>query len=363
MSDGGETVTLGKRDVLVSTQICRACKEKIVSSGQQNFTFQKKSRLKRVRRFSSVSKIPAPLETSMGTQTSSSSPADYFGFAKKVPLAKMELEEIVKIRSKQLKLTPSVFPFKTKRFTNLAIFIIKTLFGQKVTQKSFEKLSGLERQLLLLTLKKKGLLAESAVSLCYQDLSSLCPMTGKRVEENLKFIVNRGMRFLRRGFAGIILPNPEFYPNSVGRDISSSETQQRAFYSYYFEESVALTGLSLNRFFFPVNQKDRKAINNWITPKTVSKLYFRSLLISPLFVKDFRFFLEKELLSEIKWDIVKKVSRMVKQWVDFLKTKTDKELLEWVELNFRENKKCKLAWGLDEVRIAIGQTLKQLPQL
>ena len=272
-----------------------------------------------------------------------------------------------KLLSKHLVLSPKAFPFKIRQFKEMVLILVKVLFCREVSEAEFERLTVPEKKLIALTLRKKKLLRSPEPDITFAQIQNLEALGGKRIEENLKFIMNRGLRFLKRSFIELVLKHPPSFPNLRNVDLTDPDVQQRAFYSYYFEESARLTGLNLQRFFRPkysatTSKGTRDLKKGWLMPKTISKLYFKSLLISPLFVKDFRFFLETELIAEIKWDILKKVTRMCKQWNDFLKKGKMISLLEKVEKNFESNPKCKLAWSVEEVRIAIDQTLAQLPK-
>ena len=182
----------------------------------------------------------------------------------------------------------------------------------------------------------------------------------KRFEENLRFIANKIFRFLQTAFKTHKFPSlvDGLKPKYQGK--SQNAKFAYSFFGYYFQKYAKATGMEIEPFFHPNAQRIKDLDSKSLVPKTVSQHYMKSLRVSPPFINDCLFYLNKIIVYDAEHDIVNKTRKLCQDWETILRENDQEHLLKVMDENFWNNPKFKLPWTVDEVKMAIDQMLKIL---
>lgn len=179
----------------------------------------------------------------------------------------------------------------------------------------------------------------------------------KRLEENIKFVFKKSIRFLQEIFRIKIYPGTTRFLKKKFRTLCPLKRFEYAFYGYYFGHAASRLNLPIENFFLPRHSKEYVGQKGKMIPKTVSLNFINLVKKSDLFVRDLEFYLSHGMIKEIRWNIVDKTKRMCMDWEAKLLEKNSKDLILWVKNYFENNAKCKLPWSSEEVRISIQSVM------
>jgi hypothetical protein len=271
---------------------------------------------------------------------------------------KIDKETVIKITNELFPLKSSRLLVKCKILENLNKILNSLLLNEPISESIIFSLSNVEDECLKLFLLRKKMIqnkdepiTQAVFNQIYQNPKS------KRIEENLKFIFKKLVRFLQEVFKRKVYPY-------VQEDLLPEYAQMKepmrfeyAFYGYYFGKVALQINHRIEKFFHPRNKRNSLDQNNKFISKTISKLYVKYVSMSPLFVRDLSMYLRHGLLLEIRHTIINKVNRMCLNWESKLAKNGSDWLLHWIQNNFQNNTKCKQAWSLQEVSLAKDQIL------
>lgn len=158
--------------------------------------------------------------------------------------------------------------------------------------------------------------------------------SNKRPEECHKFILSKAFKYLRKTFK----------PSEQNETESTAE-----FYEYYFSSAVKRLDLKISDFYFPSKSKSIK------NPNSLNGEYFAKLFASDIFVVDLRNYMKNNLILEHKFEIKKKISKMLSRWDEVFKLNPGEleRNLAIVKCEIVKNKKFKLPWTFSELSEAI----------
>lgn len=157
----------------------------------------------------------------------------------------------------------------------------------------------------------------------------------------MKFIYKLIIRKLKEQFKNK-------YVQSHGVNPSSFEY---SFYQHYFLQTSERLGVSLEKFFDPLNSRLSKT-------KTLNNNYLKIILQSEIFRKDTLKFLES---GEVVIDYCSLIERKITQLIQRFDKKANfgeenhQILLQKMVKYFRFNRQCKLPWKHNEVTNAIQE--------
>lgn len=332
---------LGKRELKNSKEICNDCKGKLLINEKAYYRIIplmfKQTEFEKLKNKSII-------------QSLDSRSVSYF------KLEKLNLKEFIKMRHSSLELENS---FKFNRFNNLKEILIKLLNQDKIDEHELAELSLLEKKLLILFIKKKKFSNHKYANLTQEYFNHIQENPkGKRIEENMKFIFKKVIRFLKIFFQDKIYF--EFLPNiqSEFSNLTPEKKIDYSFYSYYFYDVAKEIRQPLEKFFHPRLSKAEDQEKQKFIPKTISRLYINFIKMSSLFVNDMNIYLQKFFEYEIKKNIKNKIEKMCFDWEVKSNKMNDDVFYKEVETYFTLNKKCKLAWSLFEGKFAQNQILK-----
>ena len=182
----------------------------------------------------------------------------------------------------------------------------------------------------------------------------------KRYEQNLRFIANKTFRFLQTAFKA---QKFQSLIDKLNKNIQSKCQNAKlaySFFSYYFEKYAMKSDIAIESFFHPNTQRIKDLNLKNLVPKTISQQYMKSLRISPEFINDCLFFLNKIIILDAQHDIVNKTRKLCQDWESILRGKDEHHLLQVVKKKIWTNPKFKLPWTIYEVKIGIDQMIKIL---
>ena len=159
----------------------------------------------------------------------------------------------------------------------------------------------------------------------------------KRFEENTKFVFKLAFKKLKNTLL------------RMGRISFYSKKFDFKFYNYYFQETADELGISINRFYDPLNIKsDIKTLNND---------YLKLVFSSPEFKRDFMNYLNKGgLVKDYQNHLRNKIRQLLIKFDHFFNSSDPKVIekgIKAVQRYFRDNKQCKLPWLHSEVVTAV----------
>ena len=167
--------------------------------------------------------------------------------------------------------------------------------------------------------------------------------SGKRVEENNKFIYKYTIKYLKK----------QFYTRN---GLRSSKYSELLFYDHYFKSTASQLKIPLEDFYDPLY---RTSIKN-PSFKTVNNRYLSLIFSSIHFKADFFGFLKEDFKDTYLTLLPLKIKKLLKKLEnDIKKSKSPSICTDDIVENFidriRRNHKCKLPWTYREVANALAQ--------
>lgn len=176
----------------------------------------------------------------------------------------------------------------------------------------------------------------------------------KRVEENLKLIFKKFLKFFKKKFIYFFkdLLNP-YMKQRFRENVNNSDY---CFYGFYFDECAERLNQEIEKFFEPAsyNQKSRANYHHSILiPKTITKMYISSLKLSPLFLKHMNMFIESIIIKQFQTSIVSKTLNLIEQWRELYDQYNESLALKKIKNNLKSNKRFTIVWTMNDITEAI----------
>lgn len=267
-------------------------------------------------------------------------------------------KEVIDAVGQQFPMDSPRLKVRTEQLNSLNKILIQLLLNREISEPIISQLSTLEHSCLQLFLFRKKMLPSKHSPLTPAAFRQIqAHPKPKRIEENLKFIFKKLIRFLQEVFRKLVFPK---IVGDLGEQYARLDEHIRfeyAFYGYYFGSVAAQVNHRIEKFFHPRNKRNSLASGNRFISKTISKLYVKYISMSRLFVRDLTLYMRHGLLLEIRHSIINKINRMCLNWENKLVHSGPEWLLNWIENNFENNSKCKQAWSVQEVSLASSQIL------
>lgn len=333
-----------REQVKNSKRICSSCKNKLLMKKSDHILVESGM-------FSrpSARDSPSPL----------SSPCLVYQPLSKIDAYILEPKNLVAMRMLDINLQDHMKRSKLNELKNLHLLMIKFLLGESVELHEIGKLKPVEKKLFRFFVNKKKSKQKSVSEHTEQSTRNLHKdWLPKRYEENLRFILNKAFKFLRSTFNERLFYHLEKLMSRSHRHLPWKARFTYGFYGYYFQKTTMERELPLEAFFHPKAARFSQRTDKRVLPKTISQCYLNLLCSSPLFKRDLGVYVGHCLETEARQNIVFKVDRVCRLWEDMLMGKGEDRLLEHVEKQFRLNPKCKVPWGLLEVRRAVRDIRK-----
>ena len=276
-------------------------------------------------------------------------------FEKKELLENSLDKEIQKIKKIYEKKTPMLLP--SAMIKTLQGTLLKFLFNQPILKEDIQSLNLTEKTLLRLFLIKKKVFKESdPAELILNPKQIFQRRSTKRVEENLKLVFKKGIRFLKNNFK-------KFFGNSLNKYLKSEfqnycNLNDYAFYGFYFNNSAERLNFRIEKFFEPgiLNRKYKNTSKNLkLTPKTISKVYINCIKMSELFIRHLKIYTNYIIIPEMVISIKSKTNLMILTWKNLITTIGNEQAIKTVNTTFKSSERCKLAWSVKDIKIAIEQ--------
>jgi hypothetical protein len=274
---------------------------------------------------------------------------------KKMDLKHEPLNELV---YKEFNLNSIEISNKVNKLRELNNIFNKLLLNHFISQKELDKLDQTQNSCLGLFLLKKKFIDSSEIKVTQNTLNHIQKnQKPKRIEESIKYVFKKGIRFLQDVFRIKVYPGTNKFLKHKYRGLSPLKRFEYAFYGYYFGEIATNLNEPIERFFLPRHSKEGGDEKEKLILKTISQNYINYVKKSGRFVNDLKIYLEKAMVKEVRWNIIDKVRRMCMDWEAKLLEKGSTEFILWVKNNFENNTKCKLVWSSQEVDKAIHLVL------
>lgn len=248
--------------------------------------------------------------------------------------------------------------------SGLEELIVRVMFNLSINHTHLERLSESGKALFSMFLLKKRLIPREGLDLMSLPSHSFTQtQQTKRVEENLKLVFKRALRYLRAIFM-----------KSGGQDLSRllrsdlriySNWHDYCFYGFYFQEPAMRMDMHIEKFFEPgtAHRKYKRLSKHMdLVPKTISKVFIHSVKKSRLFIEHLELFTEKVLVRECAKSIRKKARTLARDWNRLV---TDSGLEKTVRIlrnGFLVSERCKLAWSIQDVKLAVVSAQKYLDE-
>lgn len=325
-----------------SDRICKPCKRRLIENGQTTFQIYKKmfwqrflfAERKKYQVYRSRSEIPRSL-----------------GLGRNMPCYPTVSELIGGLR--------------IVKFLNLARVAVKVFCCERVSQVEVDKLSEIEKQLLVLILKKKRVYHWEDAEATYEflEMARKNPVP-KREEESVKFVLKKINRYLQGEFRKRLYYKAVrwLHPDIVNLNDEMSSFQY-SYVGFYYESVACQTNLHIEAFFHPRMNQAFPVLKPNLIPKTISRLSVSLSRLSKKYKSDAKYYLERVLLDEVRGNIAFKLESMLRQWGDWATENGDQGLVRHLEKNFLKNSKAKLAWGVDQVREGIRQLAEMIKRI
>ena len=173
----------------------------------------------------------------------------------------------------------------------------------------------------------------------------------KRLEENLKFVFQRTIRFLKSHFERMHFRRLRPFMQRKFKSLTLEQQFEYAFYGYYFGRISTQLNVKIEKFFNPRQLPfGRKGIDK-IIPKTLSRKYFGYSKLSSVFIEDVKFYLSGEFIRESEEIVKSKITSLCAKWERLLVKNGEEGLIRVVTQEFKEGWKYKLPW----IRIQIDK--------
>jgi len=278
------------------------------------------------------------------------------------PKIKSALSEVEKSRNHQtrrekLNLYRSFKPLRNLK--SLYLLLIKFFQGKEIATSDLQALSFWEVEILGLVVRRKysseSALFSFPITEIAQSLDFLAciqrKLPSKRPEEIYKFVFTRAIKYLKMVFRG---------NNMSGTDNHDSELK---FYQHYFEPIARKNNLSLEKFLYPLNKKEK---SGWLRSPNFN--YFRLVFMSETFAADIVQYATKVMPSEHQDELRQKALSILRRWDGVVngveaKSPAGNKLKAELMHYFLKNKRCKLPWTLTEINNAIEKLYELLRKL
>lgn len=244
---------------------------------------------------------------------------------------------------------------KVKHLRNLGNAMIQVLLGNSISALQLGQFSKLERKLFLLFFEKKRYLGYKGAEVSAEYIiKTLEKPIEKKFEENIKYVTARIFKFLQKHFKSKIFAKVKTELRQRFRFYPRNKQILYAFFGFYFGEVAARMKYPIEKFFFPRTKLSQKSQYEKYIPKFMTEGYLDLVKLSPRFVKDASFFLEKLFLNESMNKIVHKVELVCANWEKKLFEPNGNRKNEIKPLSCLFDSKCKMPWSMSEVTVAIS---------
>ena len=235
------------------------------------------------------------------------------------------------------------------RLKELGGLLVKFLMNEDISLEEIRNLSAPERQLLLLFVNKKKRSGFRVTELTVETARDLRRgWVKKRFEENLRFVVNKAFKFLRKVFNDHLFHHLEKHLGPATAQFKFDQKFEYCFYGYYFQEASASICRPIEFYFHPKSKKYLEQ-NRHLVPKPISQHYLNLVCTSPAFKRDFRLYLALCIQAEVRHNLISKVGSLCRRWEAMEAAHGWGVLLKEVTFQFESNPKCKVPWGVQEV--------------
>ena len=248
--------------------------------------------------------------------------------------------------------------------SGLEELIVRVMFNLPINHTHLGRLSATGKVLFSIFLLKKRLIPREGLDLMSLPSHSFTQTEQtKRVEENLKLVFKRALRYLRAIFM-----------KSGGQDLSKllrsdlriySNWHDYCFFGFYFQEPAIRMDMPIEKFFEPgtAHRKYKRLSKHMnLVPKTISKVFIHSVKKSRLFIEHLEFFTEKVLIRECAKSIRKKARTLARDWNRLVADSGLVKTLRILRNGFLMSERCKLAWSIQDVKLAVVSAQKYLDE-
>lgn len=178
----------------------------------------------------------------------------------------------------------------------------------------------------------------------------------KKVENELKFVITRSIKFLQKKFKLELLEKKKWGVDKLSTEKRVNSDMNRKFYEAYFGEIAAREQIPIERFFHFQSWKKRKSKD---VPKSVTRQSLFMWKKNPHFISQIREYISVGLKKDISNSLENKFKKIIEMWEYFIRFYGEEEglveILDWFDLRGR-----KLPWNKSEIQHAIDTTLKYL---
>ena len=249
---------------------------------------------------------------------------------------------------------------KIKKLKNLYLVLLTFMMDEPMEQELVNSLSGLEKQLLVVFLRKKRVknYKRATATVEFMECARKCPVKRGKAEKSYKFVLNKVMAFLREIFRDKVYPFAEYLIHPHLTCLPKDLKLDFAFHGYYFGQASRDLRKRIECFFYPEVLRRHNLCFNSLVFKSVSNSYIDYVRRSPMFIIDVGFFLQNCLIRQANSLILNKIRKLVTSWEKHLVRFGVKSLGDHLKSKFIHNPKKKLAWSVQEVRLAATQLWK-----
>lgn len=128
------------------------------------------------------------------------------------------------------------------------------------------------------------------------------------------------------------------------------------FYDYYFKEISEKENIPIELFYYPLTKSCKKG-------HCLNSEYFIWIFSSQKFLEDFENFIENDLINFYKKEIKKKMINLAEKFEEWNcelgnnlhEQSYPEKLLEKIKDYAIKNSRCKIAWNVKEIKLAISR--------
>lgn len=242
--------------------------------------------------------------------------------------------------------------------------LVRIMFNLPINRVHLESLDEPQKALFRVFLLKKKFINKDTPKLIDLPKSAFKQTYfAKRVEENLKLVFKKAFRHFRGIFA-------KTNGHELGKLLKSefriySNWKDYCLYGLYFEETSVRMDMPIERFFEPgtiMKKYRRVSKKKKLVPKSLSKVYIHSIKKSKKFMEHLDLFSKTILFRECGRIIRKKARTLAMEWNSLLAESGLEQALKVLDTNFLQNERCKLAWSIEDVRMALKSAQKYLDE-
>lgn len=244
---------------------------------------------------------------------------------------------------------------------NLEKIILRVLFNYEISFDELQKLEKFELEILKTILVEKKIIQQNEKLKNLKNPEVIKQKkTHKRVEENLKFMIKKCFRFLKSKF--IEKFGSSLNPYLKIKYLNQDNNQDYAFYGFYFDEAVSKLNICIEKVFEPgyYKKSNQNEIIFHLYPKTISKIYFRNVKLSPLFMKHLHLFMNKVVKIQTMSSIKIKLLNILSDQRKALSKPKSKRSLKRIQKLSKFETRCRIGWSIKEIEYAIEETFKYL---